>query len=107
MIVGDYVEDYRKVMVPFQALPDRSATPFTRLPGQKVREFVRHRYPYFEGGPDLYPKKRGHNVELNTTFDQIKPKSMTALVLPGGRRSGIHSPAIRGHRNRSPTFQRE
>jgi protease I len=83
MLVGDYVEDY-EVMVPFQALLMVGHTVHAVCPGKKSGEFVRTAIHDFEGD-QTYSEKRGHNFSLNATFEQIKPESYDALVLPGGR----------------------
>jgi protease I len=36
-------------------------------------------------GDQTYSEKRGHNFVLNATFDEVKPESYDALVIPGGR----------------------
>ena len=83
MLVGDYVEDY-EVMVPFQALLMVGDTVHAACPGKKSGEFVRTAIHDFEGD-QTYSEKRGHNFSLNATFEQIKPETYDALVLPGGR----------------------
>jgi protease I len=83
MLVGDYVEDY-EVMVPFQALLMVGLTVHAVCPGKKSGEVVRTAIHDFEGD-QTYSEKRGHNFSLNATFDQIKPESYDALVIPGGR----------------------
>jgi protease I len=83
MLVGDYVEDY-EVMVPFQALLMVGHTVHAVCPGKKSGEVVRTAVHDFEGD-QTYSEKRGHNFSLNATFDQIKPESYDALVIPGGR----------------------
>jgi len=83
MLVGDYVEDY-EVMVPFQALLMVGHTVHAVCPGKKSGEFVPTSIHDFEGD-QTYTEKRGHNFELNATFDQIKPEEYDALILPGGR----------------------
>ena len=83
MLVGDYVEDY-EVMVPFQALLMVGHNVHAVCPGKKSGEFVRTAIHDFEGD-QTYTEKRGHNFTLNATFDQIKPESYDALVIPGGR----------------------
>jgi protease I len=83
MLVGDYVEDY-EVMVPFQALLMVGHTVHAVCPGKKSGESVRTAIHDFEGD-QTYSEKRGHNFSLNATFDQIKPESYDALVIPGGR----------------------
>jgi protease I len=83
MLVGDYVEDY-EVMVPFQALLMVGHTVHAVCPGKKSGEIVRTAIHDFEGD-QTYSEKRGHNFSLNATFEQIKPESYDALVIPGGR----------------------
>ena len=83
MLVGDYVEDY-EVMVPFQALIMAGHSVHAVCPGKKSGEFVRTAIHDFEGD-QTYSEKRGHNFSLNATFEQVKPESYDALVIPGGR----------------------
>jgi protease I len=83
MLVGDYVEDY-EVMVPFQALLMVGHTVHAVCPGKKSGEVVRTAIHDFEGD-QTYSEKRGHNFSLNATFEQIKPETYDALVIPGGR----------------------
>jgi protease I len=83
MLVGDYVEDY-EVMVPFQALQMVGHTVHAVCPGKKSGEVVRTAIHDFEGD-QTYSEKRGHNFALNATFDQIRPETYDALVIPGGR----------------------
>ena len=83
MLVGDYVEDY-EVMVPFQALLMVGHTVHAVCPGKKSGESVRTAIHDFEGD-QTYSEKRGHNFSLNATFDDIKPETYDALVIPGGR----------------------
>src|SRR5713101_7073617 len=83
MLVGDYVEDY-EVMVPFQALLMVGHTVHAVCPGKKSGEVVRTAIHDFEGD-QIDSEKRGHTFSLNATFEQIKPESYDALVIPGGR----------------------
>jgi protease I len=83
MLVGDFVEDY-EVMVPFQALLMVGHTVHAVCPGKKAGEIVRTAIHDFEGD-QTYTEKRGHNFTLNATFEEIKPESYDALVIPGGR----------------------
>ncbi|HEV2424488.1 MAG TPA: DJ-1/PfpI family protein [Terriglobia bacterium] len=83
MIVGDYVEDY-EAMVPFQALQMVGHTVDAVCPGKKAGEVVRTAIHDFEGD-QTYSEKRGHNFALNASFDQVKPESYDALLIPGGR----------------------
>jgi protease I len=83
MLVGDFVEDY-EVMVPFQALSMVGHTVHAACPNKKAGEKVKTAVHDFEGD-QTYTEKPGHAFTLNATFDQIKPESYDALVLPGGR----------------------
>jgi protease I len=83
MLVGDYVEDY-EVMVPFQSLLMVGHNVHAVCPGKKAGNSVRTAIHDFEGD-QTYSEKRGHNFTLNATFDDVKPSSYDALVLPGGR----------------------
>ena len=83
MLIGDYVEDY-EVMVPFQALRMVGHTVHAVCPGKKSGESVRTAIHDFEGD-QTYSEKPGHNFALNATFDQIRPESYDALIIPGGR----------------------
>lgn len=82
-LVGDYVEDY-EVMVPFQALLMVGHAVHAACPGKKSGESVRTAIHDFEGD-QTYSEKRGHNFALNASFDDVRPESYDALVLPGGR----------------------
>jgi len=83
MLVGDYVEDY-EVMVPFQALLMVGHTVHAVCSGKKAGDKVRTAIHDFEGD-QTYSEKPGHNFVLNASFDDIKPESYDALVIPGGR----------------------
>jgi len=83
MLVGDYVEDY-EAMVPFQALQMVGHTVHPVCPGKKAGESVRTAIHDFEGD-QTYSEKRGHNFALNAAFDEVRPESYDALLIPGGR----------------------
>jgi protease I len=83
VLVGDYVEDY-EIMVPFQALTMVGHIVHVVCPGKKAGEFVPTCIHDFEGD-QTYTEKRGHNFELNATFEQVRPEEYHALVIPGGR----------------------
>ncbi len=83
MLVGDFGEDY-ETMVPFQALQMVGYKVDAVCPGKHAGEKVRTAIHDFEGD-QTYSEKPGHNFALNATFDQIKPESYDALVIPGGR----------------------
>jgi len=83
ILAGDYVEDY-EIMVPFQSLQMVGYTVHAVCPGKKAGEFVRTAVHDFEGD-QTYSEKPGHNFTLNATFDDVRPESYDALVIPGGR----------------------
>jgi protease I len=83
MLVGDYVEDY-EVMVPFQALLMVGHAVHAVCPGKRAGDRVRTAVHDFEGD-QTYSEKRGHDFALNATFDEVRPESYDALVIPGGR----------------------
>jgi protease I len=83
MLVGDYVEDY-EVMVPFQALLMVGHTVDAVCPEKRAGQTVRTAVHDFEGD-QTYSEKPGHHFTLNATFQEVKPESYDALVIPGGR----------------------
>lgn len=83
MLVGDYVEDY-EVMVPFQALQMVGHAVDAVCPGKKAGETVRTAIHDFEGD-QTYSEKRGHNFQVNASFEDVKAEAYDALVIPGGR----------------------
>jgi protease I len=83
MLVGDYVEDY-EVMVPFQALQMVGHTVHAVCPDKKTGDKVRTAVHDFEGD-QTYSEKRGHDFTLNAAFEEIKPETYDALLIPGGR----------------------
>ena len=83
LLAGDYVEDY-EIMVPFQALLMVGHTVHAVCPNKKSGDHLRTAIHDFEGD-QTYSEKRGHNFTLNATFDEVKPDTYDALVLPGGR----------------------
>ncbi len=83
MLAGDYVEDY-EVMVPFQALQMVGHHVHAVCPGKQSGDVVRTAIHDFEGD-QTYSEKRGHNFTLNASFDEVKPETYDALVIPGGR----------------------
>jgi protease I len=82
-IVGDYVEDY-EVMVPYQMLMMVGHEVSAASPGKRAGDKVATAIHDFEG-EQTYSEKRGHNFALNATFDELKPATFDALVIPGGR----------------------
>jgi protease I len=83
MIVGDYVEDY-EVIVPLQALQMVGHVVHAVCPGREEEDSVVTAIHDF-GDEDTYTEKKGHNFELNETFDDVDVSDYDALILPGGR----------------------
>ena len=83
MLVGDYVEDY-EAMVPFQALLMVGHDVFAVCPGKKAGQTVRTAIHDFDGD-QTYSEKPGHQFALNGTFDEVRPESYDALLIPGGQ----------------------
>ena len=83
MLVGDFVEDY-EVMVPFQALLMVGHQVDAVCPDKKAGQTVRTAVHDFEGD-QTYSEKPGHRFTLNATFQEVKPETYDALVIPGGR----------------------
>ena len=83
MLVGDFVEDY-EVMVPFQMLQMVGHEVHAVCPGKKAGEKVATAIHDFEA-EQTYSEKRGHNFQLNATFEGLNEQSYDALVIPGGR----------------------
>ncbi len=53
-------------------------------PGKSAGDKVRTAIHDFEGD-QTYSEKRGHDFQLNATFDQVVEAGYDALVIPGGR----------------------
>ncbi|HEY4235520.1 MAG TPA: DJ-1/PfpI family protein [Lacipirellulaceae bacterium] len=83
LIAGDFVEDY-EVMVPFQTLLTVGHEVHGVCPGKKAGDSVATAIHDFEGH-QTYSEKPGHLFRLNFAFDDVRPESYDALVLPGGR----------------------
>jgi len=83
MIVGDFGEDY-ELMVPYQTLEAVGHDVDTVCPDMEAGETVKTAIHDFRGD-QTYLEERGHNFEVNTTFDAIDPADYDALVVPGGR----------------------
>ena len=71
-------------MVPFQALAMVGHTVHAVCPDKKSGDHVLTAVHDFEGA-QTYSEKPGHRFTLNATFDQVKPETYDALVVPGGR----------------------
>lgn len=83
MLVGDFVEDF-EAMVPFQMLLMVGHEVHAVCPNKSSGESVVTAIHDFEG-EQTYSEKRGHNFQLNATFDEINAEDYDALVIPGGR----------------------
>jgi protease I len=83
MIAGDFGEDY-ETMVPFQALTMVGHTVHAVCPDKKAGEWVMTAIHDFDGY-QTYSEKPGHRFTLNASFDEVRPESYDALVVPGGR----------------------
>ncbi|ADQ67506.1 intracellular protease, pfpi family protein [Halogeometricum borinquense DSM 11551] len=83
MIVGDFGEDY-ETMVPFQALQMVGHEVDAVCPDKSAGETVKTAIHDFRGD-QTYLEERGHDFEVNATFDEIDPAEYDALVVPGGR----------------------
>ncbi len=82
-LVGDFVEDY-EIMVPYQMLLMVGHQVDAVCPGKQAGETVATAIHDFEGD-QTYSEKRGHNFQLNATFDEVREADYDALLLPGGR----------------------
>jgi protease I len=83
MIVGDFGEDY-ELMVPYQTLEAVGHDVDTVCPEKEAGETVKTAIHDFRGD-QTYLEERGHDFEVNTTFDDVDPADYDALVVPGGR----------------------
>jgi len=83
VLAGDYVEDY-ELFVASEALQMVGHTVHVVCPGRKSGDYIPTSIHDFEGD-QTYTEKRGHNFQLNATFDQVKPEDYDALMIPGGR----------------------
>jgi protease I len=83
MFAGDFVEDY-EMMVPFQALQAVGHEVHTVCPEKEAGDTVKTAIHDFRGD-QTYMESRGHDFQLNATFDEVEPSEYDALVIPGGR----------------------
>jgi protease I len=83
MITGDFVEDYEN-MVPFQCLMAMGHSVEAVSPEKQAGDIIATAIHDFEG-EQSYSEKRGHNFELNASFDDVREEDFDALYLPGGR----------------------
>jgi protease I len=83
LLAGDFVEDY-EVMVPFQMLLALGHEVHVVCPDKKAGDHIATAIHDFEGH-QTYSEKPGHRFRLNFSFDDVKPATYDALILPGGR----------------------
>ncbi|WP_225000137.1 DJ-1/PfpI family protein [Cesiribacter sp. SM1] len=82
-LTGDYAEDY-ETMVPFQMLQMVGYEVHAVCPDKKKGEVIRTAIHDFEGD-QTYSEKRGHNFQLNYSFDEVNPADYDGFVIAGGR----------------------
>ncbi|AHM61354.1 Pfpi family intracellular protease [Flammeovirgaceae bacterium 311] len=82
-LTGDYAEDY-ETMVPFQMLQMVGYEVHAVCPDKKKGDMVRTAIHDFEGD-QTYSEKRGHNFQLNYSFDEVNPADYEGFVVAGGR----------------------
>ncbi len=82
-LVGDYAEDY-ETMVPFQMLQMVGHEVHAVCPDKRSGDKIATAIHDFEAD-QTYSEKRGHNFELNGTFDLVEPSQYDALMIAGGR----------------------
>jgi len=83
MLSGDFVEDY-EMMVPYQALRMVGHEVHAVCPDREAGDSVKTAIHDFRGD-QTYLEERGHDFELNATFDEVDPADYDGLVVPGGR----------------------
>ena len=82
-LVGDYAEDY-ETMVPFQMMQMVGHEVHAVCPDKRSGDKIATAIHDFET-EQTYSEKRGHNFELNGTFDLVDPSQYDALMIAGGR----------------------
>lgn len=83
MLAGDFVEDY-EIMVPFQALLSVGCEVDVVCPGKKKGEIIATAIHDFVGF-QTYVELRGHNFQINKTFDDVQLDDYDGLYVCGGR----------------------
>lgn len=83
MLAGDFVEDY-EIMVPYQALLSVGCEVDVVCPGKKKGEFIATAIHDFVGF-QTYAELRGHNFQLNQSFEAINLQDYDGLYICGGR----------------------
>ncbi|XP_010274223.1 PREDICTED: DJ-1 protein homolog E isoform X1 [Nelumbo nucifera] len=83
MICGDYMEDYETI-VPFHVLQAFGIRVDCVSPGKiSGDKCITAVHDYM--GYELYTELPGHHFTLNFNFNDVKPESYDALIIPGGR----------------------
>ena len=83
MLAGDFVEDY-ELMVPFQALLSLGMQVDVVCPGKKKGDLIATAIHDFVGF-QTYVELRGHNFEINKSFDEVQLDEYDGLYITGGR----------------------
>lgn len=83
MLVGDFVEDY-EAMVALQMLLMVGHQVDVVCPNKAPGDTVQTAIHDFEGH-QTYSEKPGHRLRITAAFDDLRPDTYDALVLPGGR----------------------
>ncbi len=83
MLAGDFVEDY-EIMVPYQALLSVGCEVDVVCPGKKKGEIIATAIHDFVGF-QTYIEMKGHNFQLNKTFDDVALDDYDGLYVCGGR----------------------
>ncbi len=83
MLAGDFVEDY-EIMVPFQALWSVGCEVDVVCPGKKKGDIIATAIHDFVGY-QTYAELRGHNFQINKTFDEVNVNEYDGLYICGGR----------------------
>jgi len=83
MLAGDFVEDY-EIMVPYQALLSVGCEVDVVCPGKKKGEIIATAIHDFVGF-QTYVELRGHNFQINKTFDDVQLDDYDGLYVCGGR----------------------
>ncbi len=83
MLAGDFVEDY-ELMVPYQALLSLGIEVDVVCPDKKKGDVIATAIHDFVGF-QTYVELRGHNFEINKSFDEINVNDYDGLYITGGR----------------------
>lgn len=83
MLAGDFVEDY-EIMVPYQALLSVGCEVDVVCPGKKKGEIIATAIHDFVGF-QTYIEMKGHNFQLNKTFEDVALDDYDGLYVCGGR----------------------